>query len=323
MSSAPPRTPHEALVALGRIGVWTYQLDLQPADAARIAAADLEQLGFRSIWLSDSRRRELFSNTCLILQATTTISVATGIANIYGRDPITMAAGQKTIGEAFPGRFVLGLGVGHKAAVEGVRGHHYGPPLTTMWRYLEAMAHTVYDAPEPTVATPTILAALGPRMIELGRDRADGIHPYHTTPTHTRFARELLGPDAFLAPEQSVVFETDQRKARQIARSRLRNTLTQPNYLRNLARLGFSDADLSGEGSDLLIDSLVAWGDEDAVFARLREHVDAGADHVAVQVLVPDDRVLPTAAWRLLAGVLDEFEPAAQPVITSEAKGVS
>lgn len=322
MSSAPLDGPGEALARLGRIGVWTYQLDLQPAPAARAAAAGLEELGFRAIWISDSRRRELFSNACLILQATAAMSVATGIANIYGRDPITMAAGQKTIGEAFPGRFVLGLGVGHKAAVEGVRGHHYGPPVATMGHYLEAMASAIYDAPAPPVATPTILAALGPKMIELGRDRADGIHPYHTTPEHTRLARELLGPGAVLAPEQSVVFQADPEKARHIARSRLRNTLTQPNYLRNLARLGFSDSDLAGSGSDLLIDSLVAWGDQDAVFARLREHLDAGANHVAVQVLVPDDRVVPTAEWRLLADAIGEFEATSRPV-TCAKRGAS
>jgi len=275
---------------------------------ARETAAELEELGFGSIWVSDSVRRELFSNVSLILGATRNLSVATGIANIYSRDALTMAAGQKTIAEAFPGRFVLGLGVGHRLAVEGIRGRHYGPPLATMRQYLESMAKAPYQGPEPSTGAPTILAALGPKMIELGRDLADGIHPYHTTPQHTKAARQLLGDGAFLAPEQPVVFETDAGRARAIARSRLKNTLTQPNYLRNLARLGFSDDDLSGIGSDHLIDSLVAWGSAEAVFGRIREHLDAGADHVAVQVLVPDDRVLPIDQWRALARALSQFD---------------
>jgi probable F420-dependent oxidoreductase len=300
-----PRAP---LRALGPVGVWTYQLDLQPAPVARETATELEELGFASIWVSDSVRRELFSNASLILNATRDLSVATGIGNIYSRDALTMAFGQKTIAEAFPGRFVLGLGVGHRVAVEGVRGHRYGPPLATMRRYLRSMAVAPYQGPEPAVESPTILAALGPRMIELARDLTAGIHPYHTTPQHTKAARQLLGDGPFLAPEQSVVFETDADRARAIARSRLKNTLIQPNYVRNLARLGFSEDDLSGVGSDHLIDSLVAWGDEEAIVGRIREHLDAGADHVAVQVLVPDDRVLPMPQWRILASALSQFD---------------
>jgi probable F420-dependent oxidoreductase len=300
-------SPRAALRGLGRVGVWTYQLDLQPAPVARETAAELEEFGFASIWLSDSVRRELFSNASLILNATQNLSVATGIANIYSRDALTMAFGQKTLAEAFPGRFVLGLGVGHRAAVEGVRGHQYGPPIATMRHYLQSMARAPYQGPQPSTDCPTILGALGPKMIELARDMADGIHPYHTTPRHTKAARQILGDEAFLAPEQSVVFETDVSLARAIARSRLKNTLTQPNYLRNLARLGFSDDDLLGTGSDYLIDSLVAWGKEEAIAGRIREHLDAGADHVAVQILMPDDRVLPFRQWRMLASVCSQF----------------
>jgi probable F420-dependent oxidoreductase len=301
-------SPSATLRALGRVGVWTYQLDLQPAPVARETAAELEELGFASIWLSDSVRRELFSNASLILNATKNLSVATGIANIYSRDALTMAFGQKTIAEAFPGRFVLGLGVGHRAAVEGLRGHRYDPPIATMRHYLQSMAMAPYQGPRPSTGCPTILAALGPKMIELARDLADGIHPYHTTPEHTKAARQILGDEAFLAPEQSVVFETDPGRARAIARSRLKNTLTQPNYLRNLARLGFSSDDLSGTGSDYLIDNLVAWGKEEAIAGRIKEHLDAGADHVAVQILVPDDRALPFRQWRMLASVLSQFD---------------
>jgi probable F420-dependent oxidoreductase len=290
---------------LGEVGVWTYQLDLQPADRALAAAAELEGLGFGALWISDARRREIFTNASLLLGATSRLVVATGIASIYGRDPTTMACAQKTLAEAFPGRFLLGLGVSHKSIVEGQRGHVYGPPAETMRAYLEAMSGAEYQSPEPPAGgCPTILGAMGPKMLELARDLTAGAHPYHTTPEHTRRAREILGPAAFLAPEQSVIFDEDPARARATARSRVSNTLRHPAYVRNLLRLGFSEADFAAGGSDRLIDSLVAWGDQAAVAKRLRAHIEAGADHVAVQVIVADDRILPWPEWRLLAGAV-------------------
>jgi probable F420-dependent oxidoreductase len=290
----------ESLRGAGRMGVWTYQLDLQPGDVARAAAAELESLGFPVLWISEARRREVLANAMLLLSATSRMILATGIANIYARDALTMACGRNTIAEAFPGRFVLGLGVSHRSIVEGQRGHNYGAAVPTMRAYLAAMSAAECQSPAAPNA-PTILAALGPRMLELARELTDGAHPYHTTPAHTSSARAILGPGPFLAPEQSVVFETEASRARAIARARVAGTLRHPAYVRNLLRLGFSDADLAGGGSNRLIDGLVAWGDEKAVARRLREHLDAGADHVAVQILVEDDRILPHREWRQLA----------------------
>jgi probable F420-dependent oxidoreductase len=293
------------MLDVGEVGVWTYQLDLQPADVARAAAAELEELGFKALWISDARRREVLTNASLLLGATSRLVVATGIASIYGRDPMTMAFGQKTLAEAFPNRFLLGLGVSHKSVVEGQRGHVYGPPVSTMRAYLTAMSLADYQSPAPPAGGyPTILGALGPRMLQLARDLAAGAHPYHTTPEHTHFAREILGPRAFLAPEQSVIFDADPASARATARSRLRNTFRHPAYIKNLQLLGFTETDFTHGGSDKLIDSLVVWGDEAAVTRRLREHIEAGADHVAVQVMTDDERALPFREWRSLAGAL-------------------
>jgi probable F420-dependent oxidoreductase len=292
----------DSLRRVGRIGIWSYQLDLQPADVTRACAAELEALGFPVLWISEARRREIMANAAMLLSATSRLIVATGIASIYARDPVTMTCGRNTLAEAFPGRFILGLGVSHRSIVEGQRGHTYGPAVATMRAYLAAMSAANYQSPAPPAGgAPTILAALGPRMLELARELTDGAHPYHTTPEHTRSAREILGPAPFLAPEQPVVFAAEPGRARAIARARVTGTLRHPAYVRNLLRLGFSEADLADGGSDRLIDSLVAWGDEKAVAGRLREHLDAGADHVAVQILVDDDRVLPHREWRQLA----------------------
>lgn len=291
-----------AVPDFGQVGVWTYQLDLQPADAARLAASRLEQFGFRLLWISDSRRRDVLTNAAILLGATGGLGVATGIASIYGRDPMTMAFSQKTLAEAFPNRFLLGLGVSHRSIVEGQRGHVYGPPVTTMRRYLEAMSQADYLSPQPPAGgCPVILGALGPKMLGLARDLTAGAHPYHTTPEHTRQARTILGPGAFLAPEQSVIFEADPAIARAAARARLAGTFRHPAYARNLRHLGFTGDDLAGGGSDRLIDSLVAWGDEPAVTKRIREHLAAGADHVAVQVIPAGERNLPFPQWQLLA----------------------
>lgn len=291
-----------AVPDFGEVGIWTYQLEFQRADAAREAAARLEDLGFRLLWVSDSRRRDVLVNAALLLSATRRLAVATGIASIYARDPMTMAFSGQTLAEAFPGRFVLGLGVSHRSIVEGQRGHAYGPPVATMRRYLQAMAQAEYLSPAPPAGgCPVILGALGPMMLELARELTSGAHPYHTTPEHTHRARAILGPGAFLAPELPVVFDTDPASARALARSRIGNSLRHPAYVANLLRLGFAEDDFADGGSDRLIDSLVAWGGEPAITRRIRDHLAAGADHVAVQVIPDDERSLPFPQWRLLA----------------------
>ncbi len=291
-------------VELGSIGIWTAQFDYQPAAKALEAAAELERLGFGAIWFPESVGRESLTNAALLLGATSRIVIATGIANIYARDPVTMAAGQNTLAEAYPGRFLLGLGVSHIPLVEEVRGHKYGKPVASMRAYLDGMDRAPYRAAPPSVKPVRVLAALGPKMLRLAAERAGGAHPYFVPPEHTARAREILGSDRLLAVEQAVVLETDSTKAREIARAHTSRYLALPNYVNNLRRLGFADADLVDGGSDRLVDAIVAWGDMSAVIDRVRAHQSAGANHVCVQVLPPDPQALPTRQWREVASAL-------------------
>jgi probable F420-dependent oxidoreductase len=289
---------------LGHIGIWTVAFDLQPANAAKEAAAEVESLGFGAVWVPEAANREAMANSMMLLSATERIVVATGIANLYARDAMSMSAGHKTITSAYPERFLLGIGVSHKVAVEGMRGHHYDKPLTTMRQYLDRMDASMYMAAPPEAEPRRVLAALGPKMLELARDRAGGAHPYFVPVEHTPLAREILGAGRLLCPEQAVVLETDPDAARTIARQHMQRYLTLPNYTNNLRRLGWGDDDLGGAGSDKLVDAIVAWGSLDDVRARVQEHLDAGADHVAIQVLTADPRELPMAQWRELSSIL-------------------
>lgn len=289
---------------LGPIGIWTAQLDYQPAAKAKEAAAELEQLGFGAIWFPESVGREALTNAALLLGATSRIVIATGIANIYARDAVTIAAGQKTLAEAYPGRFLLGLGVSHIPLVEQIRDHKYGKPVASMRAYLDGMDRAPYRAVPPSVSPMRVLAALGPNMLRLAAERAGGAHPYFVPPEHTARAREILGSDRLLAVEQAVVLETDPAKAREIARAHTSRYLTLPNYVNNLRRLGFSEEDLTGSGSDRLVDAIVVWGDMNAITDRIRGHQSAGANHVCLQVLPPDPQALPMPQWRELASAL-------------------
>jgi probable F420-dependent oxidoreductase len=289
---------------LGRVGIWTFALDLQPIARARELAAELDELGYGAIWLPEAVGRDPLVHAALLLGATRRITAATGIATIYGRDAMTMAAGWKTVSEAFPGRFVLGLGVSHQPMVEGVREQTYGPPLATMRSYLDRMDAAMFVAAEPPEPPRRVLAALGPKMLALAAERADGAHPYFVPVEHTARAREILGSGPLLAPEQHVVLETDPAEARRIAREHMAIYLGLPNYVNNLRRFGFTDDDLADGGSDPLVDAIVAWGDVDAIRARVQAHHDAGADHVAVQVLERDRATVPLDHWRELAPAL-------------------
>jgi probable F420-dependent oxidoreductase len=292
-------------IDIGRIGIWTSALEGQPASRVREAAQELESLGFPILWINEATGRDPFVLSTMLLAATSTLKMATGIANVYARDAMTMAASQKTLAEAFPGRFLLGLGVSSPVLVERVRKHSYDKPFSYMASYLEAMDEAMFNSVRPGEDPGRVLAALGPRMLELSATRANGAHPYLTTPDHTRTAREIIGPDALLAPEQMVVLEADPAKAREIGRSAVSFYLRAPGYLANLRRLGFSDDDWADPkaASDRLVDGIVAWGDIDAVARRVREHHDAGADHVCVQAL-RGDRELPRTEWRELAAAL-------------------
>jgi probable F420-dependent oxidoreductase len=290
-------------VDIGRVGIWYGGIDALPSPEARRAAQVVEELGFGALWVAEAVGRDPFVSSSILLSATTTLPLATGIANIYARDPMTMVAGQKTLAEAFPGRFLLGLGVSHAHLVSNVRKHDYSKPYSYMVDYLERMDTALFMARAAEDDGGRVLAALGPKMLELSATKANGAHPYFTTPDHTATSRAVMGPEALLAPEQMVVLETDPTEARRIARIGMAVYLRAPNYLNNLRRLGFGDDDFADGGSDRLADAIVAWGTEDQIAARVGEHHAAGADHVCVQVL-QDGHAMPEAQWRRLAPAL-------------------
>lgn len=290
-------------VDIGRVGVWYGAIDALPTPEAQRAAQVVEELGFGALWVAEAVGREPFVSSAVLLAATERLALATGIANIYARDPMTMAAAQKTLAEAFPGRFLLGIGVSHGHLVAGVRKHDWSKPYSYMVEYLDKMDSALYMARGPQEDPGRILAALGPKMLQLSATRANGSHPYFTTPEHTAIARETMGADALLAPEQMVVLESDPVEARRIARAGMKIYLGLPNYYNNLARLGFDESDWTDGGSDRLVDAIVAWGTEEQIAARVAEHHAAGADHVCVQVL-QDGTAMPEAQWRRLAPAL-------------------
>ena len=297
-----------------RIGIWTSALDRQPATTVRQAARQIERLGYGALWVGQAMRREAFTNASILLAATDHLVVATGIANIWARDPMAMAAGQRTLAEAWDGRFLLGLGVSHDRLVEP-RGHRYERPLAAMRRYLEAMDEAPYRAPLPDpVALTRVLGALRPRMLALAAERADGAHPYLVPVEHTEQARRTLGPGKLLCPEVAVVVTSDRHVARRVARAHLDVYLRLANYRSNLADLGFTDRDVAGGGSDILVDALVAGGPAALVARRVGAHLDAGADHVAIQVLTPSPDRLPIEEWTELAAALAlDPRPGPQP----------
>ena len=290
--------------AIGRIGIWTGQLDPQPSTRAREAVRALEALGYGAVWFPESLGREALTNAGVLLAGSGRIVVATGIANIYARDAVATANAQKTLCEAYPGRFLLGLGVSHAPSVEQIRGHRYGPPVAVMRAHLDAMDRAPFRSVAPAAEPERVLAALGPKMLALAAERAAGAHTYFVPPEHTARARTILGRGRLLAVEQAVVLEQDGAAARAIARSHTSVYVKLANYARNLRRLGFDERDLAGGGSDRLVDAIVVWGALDAVVGRVRAHEAAGADHVCVQVLTADRQTLPTAEWRELAGAL-------------------
>jgi probable F420-dependent oxidoreductase len=269
---------------LGPLNVWSFALQRLSATDEADAARRLEQLGYPAIWVPESiGSKEAMAHLALLLQATQRVVIAPGIANIHARDPMAMASGAKTLGEQFPGRFVLGIGVSHAPSVRS-RGGEYGKPLEQMTRYLDAMDAAVYAAPAPDPPVPLVLAALGPRMLELASQRADGAHPYFVPVEHTSIARRHLGPDAALIVEQTAVLTKDRATGLEIARAFARNYLALPNYANNLRRLGWSDDELANDGSERLIDAVVAIGDVETIVGRVRAHLEAGADTVCLQI---------------------------------------
>ncbi len=291
--------------ALGPVGVWSFALQTHPAAIEQAAAATYEDLGYRAAWFPESiGSKEAFSHAALLLAGSPRVVVATGIANLYARDAAAMVAGARTLADAYPGRFVLGIGVSHAPSV-AKRGGMYGRPIETMTAYLDAMDAADWVGPA-VERPPLVLAALGPRMLELAAQRADGAHPYFVPVEHTKVARERLGPDPVLAVEMTAVLETDRSRSREVARAFAGRYLASANYANNLLRLGWSDADVAGTGSDRLIDAVVAQGDAAAIAARVREHLDAGADHVCVQLRAPDPSDLAVGGFTELRDALGE-----------------
>jgi probable F420-dependent oxidoreductase len=290
---------------LGRVGVWSFALQRLSATDEGSAMRELERLRYPSVWIPESvGSKEVFAHSAILLAGSERAIVAPGIASIYARDPMAMANGAKALAEAYPGRFVLGIGVSHAPSV-ATRGGTYGKPIETMIEYLDGMANAAFAGAEPGEPVPLVLAALGPRMLELAAERADGAHPYFVPVEHTPMARAALGPEPCLAVEQTAVLSTNADEARRIGRAFAKHYLALPNYANNLRRLGWSDEDIANDGSDRLIDAVVAWGDVDAIVGRVKAHLDAGADHVCVQLRVESSSDPALAGYaELAAGLL-------------------
>lgn len=269
---------------LGRFGVWTFGA-VKPEQAAEI-----EKLGYGAVWVGGSPAGDL-SFVEPILEATETLHVATGIVNVWTAPADQVAESYHRIEKAHPNRFLLGIGIGHPEHTD-----EYRKPYDVLVEYLDAL-----DAAKVPTSR-RVIAALGPKVLKLAAQRSAGAHPYLTTPEHTAQAHELIGPSVYLAPEHKVVLSTDAAEARKVGRDTIDFYLNLSNYLNNWKRLGFTDEDIAKPGSDKLIDALVAHGTPEAIAARLTEHLDAGADHVTIQVLGGWDKLIPTLAE--LAGPL-------------------
>ena len=285
---------------LGLFGVWSGLLRNGERGAMLAAAAELEALGYGAIWFPGGQHDGLAEHISSILQRTRRVVVATGIVNIWTHPAAEIAAEHRALSQAHPGRYLLGVGVSHPHVLER-SGLRYARPLQKMIAYLDELD----AAPTPVPTDERILAALGPRMLELARDRSCGTHPYFVPPEHTRIARQTVGPHKVVAAEHMVVLEADPTRARAIARPSIDRYLNAPNYTNNLLRLGFSADDFANGGSDRLVDAIVAWGTPEQIIGRVKEHHAAGADHVCIQVLTEPPSDLPTAmtGWRQLAAL--------------------
>jgi probable F420-dependent oxidoreductase len=289
---------------LGRVGAWTFDIERLTAAQAREYVRELEGLGVPALWIPESLgSKEIFAHAGLLLAASQRLVIASGIANIWARDATAMANGHRALTEAFPGRFLLGIGVSHAPTVK-LRGATYEKPLEAMRRYVDAMDKAPYTGAAPSEPPGRVLAALGPLMLRLAAERSIGAHPYFVPVEHTTIARKELGVGPLLAVEQAAVLSTDPTIARATARKHMKRYLSLDNYANNLRRLGWGEADLANEGSDTLVDAIVVWGDAMKIRARVQTHIANGADHVCVQVLRADLATHPLAEWRALAPAL-------------------
>ncbi|MDG1489804.1 MAG: TIGR03620 family F420-dependent LLM class oxidoreductase [Actinomycetota bacterium] len=287
---------------LGKIGIWTNVLDQVSSATGIEYCQEAQALGYGAVWIPEAVGRDPFVTACRMLSGTESLVLATGIANIYARDAMTMANTLRSIEEAFPARFLLGLGVSHHHLVEWVRKHDYSKPLSFMSSYLKLMGKAKFLAVGPEELPEVVLAALGPKMLQLAATETGGAHPYFVPPEHTAMARQTMGPEAALYPEQMVVLEEDPQVARAIARKHMERYCGLPNYANNLVRLGYDREEVENM-SDKIVDAIVAWGSSEIIKTRVDEHFRAGADHVCIQVLAdtPDQVV---EGWQRLAPYL-------------------
>ena len=283
----------------GRIGVFAGPLNGQPSAVQREFVREMERLDYGTLWYGEALAQEAFGRGAIYLAATERLVVASGIANIWARDAAAMANGGRTLAEAWPGRFILGIGVSHAPLVK-LRGHDYERPYSAMREYLDVMEAAPWRGPEAKLP-PIVLAALGPRMVGLAGDRTAGAYPYFSTAEHIREVRGILGPEPFLAADLPVVLAPDLASARAIGDRHLDYYIGSANYRNNLLRLGWSEADLEKPGSDALFEAIVAWGDLDRIRAGVAERFEAGADQVVLNLVAADPSVPPLDELRLLA----------------------
>ncbi|MGH8917289.1 MAG: TIGR03620 family F420-dependent LLM class oxidoreductase [Actinomycetes bacterium] len=279
-------------------GIWSAGLRYGDGAESAEAAAELEELGYSALWVPDVGG-DVFGVVERLMAATTTATVATGILNLWMHTAEETAATHARLTSAHGDRFLVGIGVSHAALIDAGAPGRYRQPLAAMSAFLDGLD----SAPTPLASSTRVLAALGPKMLELARTRAAGTHPYNVTPEHTAWAREALGPTGLVLPEQAVALTTDPELARRLGRDHLAHYLALPNYTNNLRRLGFGDDDFADGGSDRLVDALVAWGDTGAIESQVRQHRHAGANHVCIQVL-SEEGLFPRRAWRELAPAL-------------------
>ena len=284
---------------LSGVGIWSSQLRYGDKAESADAAAELEELGFRALWIPDVGQTPVLDSVAHLLSSTTAIAIATGILNLWMNEPADVAASYAALSSSDRDRFLMGIGVSHAPLIDATEPGRYRKPLAATASYLDALD----NAEQPVPVDARVLAALGPKMLALAAERARGAHPYLTTPEHTHGARELLGDGPLLLPEQTAILTDDVDEARTIGTRWLRSYLAMPNYTNSLLRLGFSAEDV-GSVSDRLFDALIVWGDEEAVMRRVNEHLSAGADHVCVQVLDADLTAYPREQWRRVASAL-------------------
>src|SRR6266852_673944 len=278
---------------IGKVGIWFF-LDAMTAAESVEFARKAEKLGYGAMWIPEAVGREPFAHSAYLAAQTERIVFATGIANIWARDPITMSAASKTVADVSGGRFLLGIGVSHKPLVANLRGHSYDKPYSYMKEYLPKMKSALYRAPEPKEEVPIVIAALHPKMLALSAAQTRGTHTYFVPPEHTAKARAQIGPEPWICAAQAVILERDATKARAAARQYMKTYVPRlPNYTNNLKALGYPDGDFANGCSDRLVDDIVAWGSEEKICDRIEAHLKAGATHVCILPIRADNESLP------------------------------